>query len=140
LGGHEQGWPEDAMISPVLYLVGAVLGALTAATLALVYNGKHSFAGVDFVDLLRSTPRPILLMPLAVGLIVAMVSRRLGFVMMAVPGCLLVGALLGAMGGPLLFFLTPFPGYGFFSHMGVGLLIGGAIGSMTPFLGHWLSR
>lgn len=128
------------MISRLVYMVGAVLGIWMSSVLSLVYNGRQSWVGVSITDIILSTPRSIIVAPPIVGLIVAVVAHKLRYEQIAIPVCFRVGSVLGAIGGLMLFGLSPFPGRGFFSHLVSGILIGGAIGSMTPFIAFRLVR
>jgi hypothetical protein len=111
-----------------------------SALLALVYIGKHSFVDVSLAELL-SAPVPILLTPPVLGLLIGTVALKLRDTeQVAIAMSFMAGSLLGGLGALLLFWLTPFPGRGFFLHALAGILIGGAIGSMTPFIAFRLGR
>lgn len=121
-------------MSPIVYVVGVVVGSFMSFTLSLLYHGQSSFVGVDIADLLATTPYPILLASPVLGLLIAVVTRRLRFEQIAVTGGFLVGLGLGVLAGLLLFALSPFAGHGLLSHLAGGFFVGGGIGSMTPFI------
>lgn len=118
---------------------GAGLGIAMSALLALVYSGK-TFEEVRFAELL-ATPILILLTPPVLGLLVATVALKLRDAKeKAITTSFVVGALLGGLAALLVFGLTPFPGHGFFFHLLNGVLFGGALGSMTPYITFRLDR
>lgn len=119
---------------------GIGLGTAMSALLALVYIGKDSFVDVSLTELL-SAPVPILLVPPVLGLIIAILAIKLrDKEKVAIAVSFMVGSLLGGLGSVLIFWLASFPGRGFFFHVLAGILIGGAIGSMTPFIAFRLAR
>lgn len=128
-------------MTPLSFLLsGLGLGTAMSALLALAYIGKSSFVDVTLAELL-SAPVPILLAPPVLGLIIAVVALNLrNTEQVAVAVSFVAGSMLGGLGSLLIFWLTPFPGRGFFFHVLGGVLIGGAIGSMTPFIAFRLGR
>lgn len=124
----------------MFFVSGIGLGIAISAFLALAYIGKDSFVNVSLVELLTA-PLPILLAPPVLGLICATVSlKRRHQEQVAVAASFFAGALLGGVASLVIFLWTPFPHHGFFLHALTGVLIGGAIGSMTPSIAFRLGR
>ncbi len=143
-------------------LVGLGLGVVFSSVLALTYIGKASFVGTNLNELL-TTPRVILIAPAAVGLIIGVVllifasGRRTGRNVPAPLGGAqpLLGAEVSAIGFGLgiflgliaalvIFFVAPFSGRGFLSHIFFGIVFGGSIGAvvgpLSQKIDQWLSE
>jgi hypothetical protein len=118
-----------------LYLVAAALGALGTALLGLLYAGKTSFIGAS-LDEIFSAPPGVLAAPLAVTSLVAssLVGLQTEDEQVATTWGFILGCVLGALAGVMLFFWIPCPGYGFVWHAAAGLMLGGALGGGTAFL------
>ncbi len=138
--------------------VGSGLGTIFSTTLALVYQGKTSFAETDLNELLKA-PTVILIAPIAVDFITGIVmmffatgkdSGRdvasplgdtqplLGAGASTLRGT--ISAILGFIVALIVFFLAPFVNHGFFGHILFGIFFGGGIGSAISPLSLLIQR